>query len=385
MRLNRNTVFLLVASLIVIAAALALLSSPASAPDNDISRADDGGPLFADIISADITQFSISAASAAADSDAVSQIVFERATAEGAETDSADQDATPAWTIADRELNGTIDASQIDAAISDFLELEYARRFGEETDALANFGLEAPAYTLSATTQTGDTLSLQLGTQNPSGTRYYALVDPIPAADTAANDDTVYLVTGVSSVNGITRLLDNPPVIAPPTPTPQPALNIPGPVFEGYSASSITRFTVQNNDTGAQTLLTRAPDTTEWAISEATNTQDAPTDAQGASILINGYGFLQATDALEDVALDPLGLDEPAFTLTATGQNGRTYRLQIGGTDASQTRYYALVDQFDTVAVVPRDEVDPLLDWIEQPPYAPQADAESTPEADATE
>lgn len=360
MRLNRNTLIVLAGSVIVIVLALLLLNSPASAPDNPEAE-DDSGPLFPDVAAEDISQLRV-VASATDDADAQASITLVR-------TDDG-------WQLEDVETDNAPDAARIESAVNNFASLRYERRFALEDDALATFGLDAPDFTLSATAEDAS-LQVRIGNQLPTGARYYALLGD--------DDATIYIVAPISAVNTLTGFINNPPVILPPTPTPQPVLSANSPVFADFDAQALTRFSVRDVANDADTTLIRDPESNAWQIEAATNSQAAPTDDTAASIEISSLAFAEpiSVSRVEDLAA--LGLDDPAFTIVAEDADGTSYRLQIGQLDPTGARYYTLVNDFEQVAEISRASLAPLLNWVEQPPYAPApiAPAEATPEATA--
>lgn len=79
-------------------------------------------------------------------------------------------------------------------------------------DDLANFGLDEPEVRATLVLTDGTAINLAIGAENPRHTARYVH---------KAGDPLVYLVN-VSDVDGLLRLLDEPPY--PPTPTPPPNL-----------------------------------------------------------------------------------------------------------------------------------------------------------------
>ncbi|MCP4549688.1 MAG: DUF4340 domain-containing protein, partial [bacterium] len=77
-------------------------------------------------------------------------------------------------------------------------------------DNLADFGLAEPAIQAMLMLTDGTSINLNIGTENPRHTARYVQKD---------DDPLVYLVD-VGALDGLLRLLDEPPYPLPPTPMP---------------------------------------------------------------------------------------------------------------------------------------------------------------------
>lgn len=364
MRLNRNTLIFLAGSLLVIVAALALINRPTTAPGTE--DGDDTVETFNSEIFPDLT------------ADAITLLTVRDNVLDQTLTLTRQEDDLWAMADANGAITGDGDQIVINRAISNFATLRADDRFAidDETGGLAAFGLDNPTHTLTAQT-TDETYTVQVGNQTPGGNRFYALV---------GDDGLVYQLAGVTTVNSLTTLSFQPPVVPTATPTPQPQLMIPGLIYPAFNTEAINRFAIRNTTSGAEVVFTRpqATDTdTPWQLTQspADDTDNRVLDEQRMRAAIEIFGTIQAFDAIDDADLTNLGLDDPAYALQADSAT-RTYRLQVGNADLTGTRYYALVDDFDRVVVVDKDAVDILIELIGTPPLmpVPEATPEMTPE-----
>jgi hypothetical protein len=222
-----------------------------------------------------------------------------------------------------------------------------------------------------------------LGNNVPDGSRRYALVD-----QDATN---VYIVNGASDLNTVITLAGTPPIILPPTPTPVPSLQLPGPLFGGFDALSVSRVELVDNKTNAKLVLVRDA-TTNWVVEEATNAiEGASVDNSLVSVILSTFGFLQGTTAITVSDLATVGLDKPAYTFTITADNstsatgaGTTYKIDVGNPDASGALTYVRVAGYSEVATVLTKDLGLLIDAIKTPPYLPLPVGTAEATADAT-
>jgi hypothetical protein len=272
------------------------------------------------------------------------------------------------WTV----TNNPNPAQQqaLDNAVASIINIQSSDRF--EAQDLAPYGLDNPTHTLTITTQQNE-YTLRIGSRNPSGTRYYALV----------NDDaqTVYMLSNVSAVTTVTGYITTPPIVQI-TPTPAPALEVVGPLFPTYNAADIQTLTLARAQDSTRLILLRQDDGT-WALDPfSTGYAADPLDQVLADTMVQAMGGLSSVDILRDVPdVATLGLAEPAYTITATRADGFEHVLKIGSPDPSGTRYYAQIFDLPNVAVVSRADVDSLLQFIGLPPFIKAVEAEATPEA----
>lgn len=356
MRLNRGTIGLLILSLAIIGLALAVLNAPAEAPGTVETSEEGVGPLFPDITAEDVTRFEV------VDLSADAQTVMVK--------DEQDVWALEGETL---EQGASVDQTEIVGSVDSFIDTEVTETF-TEVDDLAPFGLDEPTHRFSLTAK-GETTTLAIGRQNPSGSRYYALL----------NDDAgrVLLVNQTFQIDNLKLLATDKPIQLPPTPTPVPELSVPGPLFPNFSAPNTTVFEVRDNRND-EAFIAATDEDVAWLI-EAPVSEDedeaVEPDQAAISLAVSAFAGLRSVDGFSEADPANFGLAQPRYTITATTFSGQSFTLQLGDEDRSGTRYYAQVDGFPDVVEVPREAVDSLLDLIAEPPYVPAA--EITPEATA--
>ncbi len=158
MRLNRGTILLLVLALGVIAAVLVFNNQQANAPDEATPTVTAGaGPLFDELAGNDIARLE----------------VVDNATGNST---LLTQDAGGAWDMAATfSTTRAIDQEKAQTAVGDFVLLEANDSF--ESQSLGDFGLETPGYVFYADTFDGTRYTLYTGNKNPTGNRYYILLE----------------------------------------------------------------------------------------------------------------------------------------------------------------------------------------------------------------
>ncbi len=169
MQLNRSTIVLLVASLIVIIGVLVINSNQASAPADETPTASPqtGGPVFSGVTADTLTRFEIR------DNTTGARSVFTR---------TSDESWTLDDTISTTDTSGgLLDQAAVLSDIEAFLALEASDSF--DSSELSGFGLVNPAHSLLASSEDGISYVLHIGGQNPSGNRYYAVLEQLAEAD----------------------------------------------------------------------------------------------------------------------------------------------------------------------------------------------------------
>lgn len=335
MRLNRNTLIALGGLLVIIIAAVLLLNRPTETPEDIDTDTTDG--VFYEGITADtVTGITI------VDSD-------------GLVATLSRPDAETLWQIAD--TGEEADADRMATAVVGLINLNYTDSFTSENVTDFGFGEDAIPATITFTAD-GTEHQLLVGRQNPSGNRYYVM---------QPDDDTIYLVSN-ANLDSLLGLASNQPVVVLPTATPEPQLNAPGVVFAGFSGIDIQRFEITDNANSQSLVFVRSEEDQTWSIEG----DDRAVDQTNVEIMMSVYGFLEAVDATDAPDLAPLGLDEPAYTIVATDSTGKTFTVQVGDNDPTGTRTYVLIDDFERVAIVESDALSFLLDWLVNPPLAPE-------------
>lgn len=344
MKLNRTTLFSLFGLLIVIALALFALSAPAVAPTPAPVVATDVQDAFGALNLREIVGASVR--------DNVNDSTFTITQEEGG-----------AWVLENNPER--LIQTELDNVLSGLATAQSVDRFN--SDDLAQYGLDTPAYTVRLLTADGERV-VRLGSKNPANTRYYALLGD--------DNSTVHLLNAVNSFDRAIGFLSAPPIVQI-TPTPAPSLEFAGLLFSGFNAEAIEVLTLRDNTANALLTLKRDDDGA-WAVDPfSTYAENAPVDQTLVDVAVQAFGFLSASDVIREADLVALGIaPTPSYSLTAIRNDGFTYTLNVGIPDASGTRYYAQPYDLANVGVVARDAVDVLLSLIAAPPYL---QAEATP------
>lgn len=371
MRLNRTTLIFIAALVIVggVAFALLTLTGDNSGNDTPISTPESNVVLYPDIAPADIDSFSVEQRSAAS------------------ETNGDAAEATPelsAQAVSFTRVDGTwqlvgetvpeqlLDSSALQSAIEELAGLVATDRF--EADDLAQYGLDAPGTTV-AFTAGETTYSVQLGNRTPQGTRYYALV----------GDDTttVSILRNANGIDTVLEFVNVPPLQPTATPTPEPALNVPGPLYEQVMEENVVRFRLDDNTTDGALVIERETLDAPWQIiSTPQPVEDAENrvvDQSRTDIIVSAFANLQGDNSTTVADDGSVGLDTPNYVLSIETVDNRTYRVQVGDADPTGSFYYTRVDQFEPVVFIPSQQIEALLTVLENPPYLPLS--ETTPEA----
>lgn len=198
MRLNRGTLSLGLVSVIIIVAMLLISQQDAqqSVSGTPTATVETAGPLFADIAATDnqskIIRFEV------VNTSDNSKVVMTK-------------DAASVWTVTEATNSQELATDQTKAVgmMSNLASLAALDRF--ETDKLADYGLDAPQYTMTLTDSDGKTYVVKVGSKTVTTPRYYVLT----------NDDTktVYLVQG-STIDMLVGNIAIPAYVPSPTPMP---------------------------------------------------------------------------------------------------------------------------------------------------------------------
>lgn len=361
MRLNRNTAVLIILSLIIIVAALVLTNNPANAPENGTATPTNelAGPIFPDIASTE-------------NQEKVVSVTIQNN--QSGETLTMTKNEEAIWSLSGTTVDPEreVDQTKIVGSMGVAASLEAVGGFPLEGD-LATFGLDEPTYVITLNDGERD-YSLKIGRTNADNTRYYGLV----------NDDTntIYQFRKDFRLDNLLALAGQPPYIAQTTDT-KPI--VPGNIFPGLAANSLTRLEIAGD--GGEIILERTEDNF-WTIGGAVAALANPlaeqeVDFDAVNSALSTFVGLRALTSSTATDLAPLGLAEPAFTLTATDFNDKTYTVAIGSVEATGSGYYALVGGDETTVYLldGTNGVDSLTALIANPPYrAPEATAEATAE-----
>lgn len=287
-------------------------------------------------------------------------VVFER-------TDSADN-----WTLGEASTltsDRPLLQSRLNEAVTTIVTTRTTDRF--ESDDLAQYGLETPNYIVEIETA-DETYTLTIGETNVAGTQYYAQIGDNPQ---------VVLLQSASTIDRFLNLTQELPLEAEPTATPEPILNVPGVLYADTTTEAITSITVMGED---ETLtLERESAAADWMLGEGSfELGDGALDQTRLTLVTTLFTQIDGIDELPATDLSALGLDDPQLEVIVEAE--RTRRLQLGDTDPTGTRYYALVDEFESVVVVPEEAVTFFFTLLEEPPIVlPEATEEATAEVTA--
>jgi len=198
MRLNRGTIILGLASLIVLVAVILLSNQPGAltVSGTPTATAQTAGPLFPEISTTDkqsgIVRFEID------NNTDKSKVVMTK-------------DAASVWTVSEATNTQPLATDQTKAVgmMSNLASLTAIETF--TTDKIADYGLDKPTYTMTLTDSAGKTYVVKVGNKATTTPRYYVLKD----------DDTknVYLVQN-TTVDMLIGNIAIPAYVASPTPSP---------------------------------------------------------------------------------------------------------------------------------------------------------------------
>ena len=342
MRFNRNTFLILIASIIVIASGWFFLQEDEAPPETTTFDGNFSGRVFPDVELDSLVEFSVQD-----NSNEVGNIFTK------GEDDS--------WSMsAEMDEGRTIDQTEVIGSAGIFIELQAVDKFAAE-NGLATYGLEEPTYTLSVKTDADETYTMQVGNKNPSGTRYYVLINDEP---------DVYLIPSNFELDNLTKLATEPPYEPlPPTPTPVPQPEIGGNAFPNVIYTDINQFDIRNASDEFVTFTKDEEDI--WSI-EATFVQEGlELDTIYVDIVMQMFADLETIDGISATELEPYGLDEPQYEITADF-GAFQHTLKVGDVDVSGSRYYGLInDDTETVYIFTVESIDAITQLIADPPYMP--------------
>ncbi len=112
------------------------------------------------------------------------------------------------WVLETRSYNGNADQGQAEAAASQVAALRILNTL-DSPPALADIGLEPPAYTLKVTTAAGEQTT-RIGIATVTGSGYYVL---------DANGNV--RIVSKFGIDALLNLLTTPPIAQTPTPSPE--------------------------------------------------------------------------------------------------------------------------------------------------------------------
>jgi hypothetical protein len=214
---SRLIITIIIIAAVVLVGALVISVLPASAPPAPaiIPTLAGGGPLFPDMASATIASLAVE------DLATGLRVSYLR-------------NSTGVWTLVDDPSGYVIDSAAMERNATAFAGLVANDRF--MSDALPDYGLEAPAYLVLVQMADGSMAELYVGGTNEAGDRRYvvAAMHPPPGEDAPTAEFTPepdsYILTGEQAVSTVVAsLIDNwitmfntPTYIPTPLPTLMP-------------------------------------------------------------------------------------------------------------------------------------------------------------------
>ncbi len=114
-----------------------------------------------------------------------------------------------AWVLIDPAATAT-DTASVESLAGQIASLT-ARSFIENPPPASATGLEPPAYTIRLQLEDGSRLTAEVGSETPTKSGYYVRLDDGQTAGSRL------AVVSTFSVDGITGVLDNPPIYLTPT------------------------------------------------------------------------------------------------------------------------------------------------------------------------
>ncbi len=184
---------------------------------------------------------------------------------------------------------------------------------------------------------------------------------------------TWFLLVLLAALVGLTFYLNNRKArqaLQTPTPASSPLFD----VEEGQ----ISRLRIE--DASGQAVEIVRDENSKWQVKAP---REAEADQGKAEAAVTQVGTLQA---MSEVQLGPqiVGLDKPSYTITLALKDGTTHKLTIGAVTPIQSGYYVQLDG-GRIQIVAKYNIDPLLEWLKEPPYPPTATPTVTPTPSASE
>jgi hypothetical protein len=320
MRLNRGTIALIVLSVVAIVAIAIFRNQPPPVAAPELTpESTSTGPIFASIDTSTVNRFEVR------DNNTGQGTVLTR-------------DAALVWAITESAIPGTtpVDQARVNTQLGIFTTLSATDRFTATNPA--DFGLDAPDYTITIARLDGSAHTVRVGNPNPGASRYYVQVDDQPDV----------ILVQQSAIASLTSMVTIPPYI--PLPTATPGTSTPDtrrPLLTGITADQITSLVITNNTTGASTSLAKDA-SLNWTVVATNGNATRQVDQFAtftAAANFTGLQYLSSfgADDLPVFRLEDFGLDRPTYTIFATSNIGTQYTLTIGGLNPSNTEYYALL------------------------------------------
>jgi hypothetical protein len=145
---------------------------------------------------------------------------------------------------------------------------------------------------------------------------------------------------------------------------------------------NVTAVQVTDNQTG-QTFRANRPEGGSWEIVEAVEGSDAGLGVDEAQLSMPLYSLpgLTPTRVLNDVErLSDFGLEDVFYTISFETNIGTSHTFYVGSKNPGGDAYYVQLPNDSQVYLVSSYALEPLLGFVENPPYI-----QPTPDPNATE
>ncbi len=165
------------------------------------------------------------------------------------------------------------------------------------------------------------------------------------------------------------------PAAATATPTPAPTSATTGPVWTGVTGDQVLSVRVTDRAVNRSVAFDRASAEASWSVTEP---EARPADQLAAANNVATLVNLQFRNLITGTSdLSAFGVLSPTHTLEIGLTDGRTLKLVVGDKTVTGTDYYVMREGDAAVLVVNGFSLEPVLGWLDNPPYLPPT---ATPE-----
>lgn len=155
-------------------------------------------------------------------------------------------------------------------------------------------------------------------------------------------------------------------------------------LFPAAVVDVVESLYVTSNETG-EVFSAALQDDASWTILEAVEGSDTGLGVDEERLLRAVYSLptLTPTRVLSDIeVLATYGLINPAYTIRFTTSGGGEYTLDVGSPNPGETAYYVrLPGDSSTVYLISKFSLDPIIEFVEQPPYLQPTEEEGEVES----
>lgn len=146
---------------------------------------------------------------------------------------------------------------------------------------------------------------------------------------------------------------------------------------------------INYEESGEVVIQLEKVDTLEWTVTTHPEGQVTAGNVEEILSYLSELDLLSTLSSSSSVSLEEVGLDEPGMALVLEYEDGSTYTISLGATTTLDDGYYALVDDYEAVVLLPLDTIDSVISLMDEatiPPTAtPTPTTESTETPEATE